>query len=222
MSAAALLSVAWLALEWALLPDVGSVAVTSPRSTAFTRWTAAREQRSIEVEWVPYAEIATSLKLAVVVAEDINFFAHDGFDREQMRIALREAVDQRRMPRGASTISQQLVKNLWLSPSRSPRRKVREAVLTRRLEARLDKRRILELYLNVVDFGDGTFGCGPAARRFFGRRPAALGRRQAARMAAVLPRPSRWRPDGDDARFLAAVDRIERRMARADWVRGSL
>ncbi|MDH3525740.1 MAG: transglycosylase domain-containing protein, partial [Acidobacteriota bacterium] len=137
----------------------------------------------------------------------------------ELEQALREAIAERRFPRGASTITQQLAKNLWLSPARTPRRKLREALLTRSLEKHLDKRRILEIYLNVVEFGDGTFGCEAASRHYFGKSAARLSAVEAARLAAVLPRPSQWSPVGENRDFLAAVERIRRRMERADWLR---
>ncbi len=123
-----------------------------------------------------------------------------------------------RLPRGASTITQQLAKNLWLSPARTPRRKLREALLTTALEKHLEKRRILEIYLNVVEFGDDTFGCEAASRHFFGKPASRLSESEAARLAAVLPRPSRWSPVDDDGAFLASVERIRRRMSRARWL----
>ncbi len=208
----------WLGLEIVVWPDVGALASTNPSETAFTR----RSARPVSFVWVPYTEIADTLKHAVLVAEDINFFSHEGFEMSEVRGAIREALASRRLPRGASTLTQQLAKNLWLSPARSPRRKIREALLTWQLETTLSKRRILEVYLNVVEFGDGVFGCEPASRRFFGKSAATLSSREAARLAAVLPRPGSWSPDGSDPRFLAAVDRIERRMQRSGWLRGVL
>lgn len=215
---AAALAAGWLVLEIAVWPDVGSIAESVPQRTAFMRRYEARHGGPVQVEWTPYAAISDDLKRAVLVAEDIDFFSHEGFAAAELRQAVRDAVRLRRPPRGASTITQQLAKNLWLSPARTPRRKLREAFLTRALERELSKRRILEVYLNVVEFGEGTFGCEAASRHFFSRRASGLSHNQAARLAAVLPRPSSWSPTGDGKEFLAAVGRIERRMRRAGWL----
>jgi monofunctional biosynthetic peptidoglycan transglycosylase len=208
----------WILLEVALWPDVGALAETVPERTAFMRSYEARHGRPVRVEWIPYARISSNLKRAVLVAEDIDFFSHHGFAGEELRQALRDAARERRLPRGASTISQQLAKNLWLSPARTPRRKVREALLTRALERHLDKRRIFEIYLNVVEFGADTFGCEAASRHFFGKSAAELTVNEAARLAAVLPRPASWNPRGNNQQFLRAVSRIEGRMRRASWL----
>ena len=216
-----LLSIAaggWLLVEVMLWPDVAALAGSNVDRTAFTQRYQARHGRPVSLTWVGYGDIADTLKRAVLVAEDIDFFSHDGFALGEVRQALSEAIREGKFPRGASTISQQLAKNLWLSPSRTPRRKLREALLTRALERRLEKKRILEIYLNVVEFGDGTFGCEAASRHFFGKSASRLSTHEAARLAAVLPRPSRWSPAGNDAAFLGAVRRIERRMQRARWL----
>jgi len=209
---------AWLLVEWALWPDVPALARSSPAQTAFMQQYEERAARRSLASWVPYQEIAGTLKRAVLVAEDIDFFSHRGFAVGELKLALRDALERGRFPRGASTITQQLAKNLWLSSARTPRRKVREALLTRALEQQLSKRRIFEIYLNVVEFGDGTFGCEAASRHFFGRSAARLTAHQAARLAAVLPRPSSWAADGEDGAFLASVRRIEQRMRRARWL----
>ena len=118
--------------------------------------------------WVPYRRISPHLKRAVIVAEDSAFFDHEGIDVEQIREALEDALEKGDTPRGASTITQQLAKNLYLSPSRDPLRKLRELIITRRLEAALPKARILEIYLNVVEWGDGIWGAEAASRAYFG------------------------------------------------------
>jgi monofunctional glycosyltransferase len=210
--------VAWAAVEVLLWPDVAELATTNPKTTAFMRRYEVRRGRSAQYAWLAYGAISDHLKRAVLVSEDIDFFSHHGFAYGELEEAVRQAIDRHEWPRGASTITQQLAKNLWLSPARTPRRKVREALLTRSLEWHLDKRRILELYLNVVEFGGDTFGCEAASRRFFGKSARYLGPEEAARLAAVLPRPSRWHPDGSSPGFLAAVDRIERRMRKAQWL----
>jgi len=168
-------------------PDVAELAENNPETTAFIE---RARSRGVEVQWrwIPYDRISPELKKTVLVAEDFSFFSHHGFDTHEIKIAAREAVKGKRV-RGASTITQQLAKNLWLSPSRSPLRKIKELILTRQLEHSLSKRRILELYLNVVQFGPDIYGAEAAARHYFGVPAADLDREQAARLAASLPRP---------------------------------
>ena len=122
------------------------------------------------------------------------------------------------MPRGASTITQQVAKNLWLSPSYNPLRKLKEALLTRQLERALSKRRILEIYLNVAEFGPGVYGAEAAAQRYFGVAAAGLDEPQAAQLAAGLPRPSSWHPGSSSRAYANRTRRILGRMARAQWL----
>lgn len=213
---------AWGLWRWATWPDVAALADHSPGSTAFIeRWQAARraagEPATPDWRWVPLDRIALPLRQAVVVAEDIDFFSHHGFDRSEIEAAARDAVAGRRL-RGASTLTQQLAKNLWLGPSRTPWRKLEEALLTVQLERHLDKRRILELYLNVIELGPGIYGAEAAARHYFNVPAAILDEDQAAMLAASLPRPSSWHPGVDSAGYRRAVARIRGRMARAQWV----
>jgi monofunctional biosynthetic peptidoglycan transglycosylase len=215
---------AWLAWEAWTWPDVASLARRPPGTTAFIeRWRAAqraagRDDR-VDRRWVPYAAISPSVKVAVVVAEDVNFFAHRGFDSGEIRKALSQAVEDRELPRGASTITQQLAKNLWLSPSRDPLRKAREAILTWQLERTLGKRRLLELYLNVVEFGPGIWGVESASRRYFGKAAGQLDDDEAAWLAASLPSPSTWHPGATAAAYRRHGDRVRRRMDRAQYLR---
>jgi monofunctional glycosyltransferase len=226
LAAAGLLALAWLGWEVATWPDVAALRDKHPQTTAFIEryrgrgW--FRPRREVEQRWVPYAHISRSLKRAVLVAEDIRFFSHDGFDHGEMRAALEKALQERHLPRGASTITQQLAKNLWLSSSRNPLRKVKEAMLTRQLEANLSKRRILELYLNVVEFGPGIYGAEAAARRYFGTSAAGLSEHQAAQLAAALPNPRRWHPGSKDRGYRWRVRMVERRMRKAGWLRRSV
>lgn len=165
---------------------------------------------------MPDPRIAASLRKAVVVAEDISFFSHDGFDRHELGVAFEEAVAGGRV-RGASTITQQLAKNLWLSPSRSPLRKIREALLARSLEKHLSKRRILEIYLNVVEFGPATFGAEAAAQSYFGKSAAQLNNSEAVQLAASLP-ASGWYPGARSRRYQAQVQRVQERVQQVDWL----
>ena len=135
------------------------------------------------------------------MAEDIGFFDHRGFAVEEIKEAVRGAVEEGKALRGASTITQQLAKNLWLSPSRNPWRKVEEAILTWQLERHLEKRRIFELYLNVVELGPGVYGAEAAARRYFEKPAGALREAEAAELAASLPNPSAWHPGSESRAY---------------------
>ncbi|MGD8438898.1 MAG: monofunctional biosynthetic peptidoglycan transglycosylase [Holophagae bacterium] len=205
--------VGWTALTW---PDVAALAHDIPTSTAFIDAARARGD-DVQWRWTPYDEISIEVKKAVVAAEDFSFFSHHGFDTHELKIAFREAVEGERV-RGASTITQQLAKNLWLSPSRSPVRKLREAILTWQLERHLSKRRILELYLNVAQFGPTIYGVEAAARQYYGVSAARLDADQAAALAASLPRPSTWHPGVTSRWYRRAIDRIRGRVAKADWL----
>jgi monofunctional biosynthetic peptidoglycan transglycosylase len=196
--------------------DVSSLSVENPETTAFITAAKARGDR-VEWSWVPYDRISIEVKKAVVAAEDMSFFSHNGFDTHELKIVARDAVQGKRV-RGASTLTQQLAKNLWLSPSRSPLRKVREAVLTWQLERSLSKTRILELYLNVAQFGPETYGVGAASGRYFGVPAGALNADQAAQLAAGLTRPSTWHPGVSSRGYSAAVARIQDRVSRCDWL----
>ena len=139
--------------------------------------------------WVPYDRISVHLKRAVVAAEDARFVEHEGFDWDAIEKALEKNRSKGRVVVGGSTISQQLAKNLFLSGERSPWRKGQEALITVMIEYVMDKRRILELYLNVIEWGEGVYGAEAAARHYFGASAAAVGPAQAARLAAMVPNP---------------------------------
>ena len=215
---------AWLAWETVTWPDVKALATRAPATTAFIELYKERERQAgraprVAFRFTPYGTISPHIKRAVLVAEDINFFSHRGFDWGQIRSAVEEALDDKKeAPRGASTITQQLAKNLWLSPSRNPLRKVKEAILTWQLERSLSKRRILELYLNVVEFGPGIYGAGPAAERYFGKPAADLGEDEAALLAASLPRPSQWHPGVTRRAYQRYTSSIRSRMDKAEFL----
>jgi monofunctional biosynthetic peptidoglycan transglycosylase len=140
-------------------------------------------------QWVGYEEISPLLKRAIVAAEDAKFVDHEGFDWDGMQKAMEKNQKRGRIVAGGSTISQQLAKNLFLSPSKSPWRKAQEAIITLMLESVMSKQRIFEIYLNVVEWGNGVFGAEAAARHYFGVGAAQLGTAQAAKLAAMLPNP---------------------------------
>lgn len=140
-------------------------------------------------KWVPYAQISGNLKRALVAAEDARFLAHDGFDWEGIQDAAEKNLQKGRLVAGGSTISQQLAKNLFLSGSRTPWRKLEEAIITVMLEQMMSKRRILEIYMNVIEWGDGVFGAHAAARYYYRTSASNLSSAQAARLAAMVPNP---------------------------------
>ncbi|NOT27431.1 MAG: monofunctional biosynthetic peptidoglycan transglycosylase [Acidobacteria bacterium] len=198
---------ALVAYEYLTLPDVRVLAKTNPVSTAFMDLRtaeAAREGRTLRKvhRWVPYSRISASLKRAVLVAEDSAFWDHEGVDMEQIRASIQAGWEQGREIRGASTITQQLAKNLYLSPSRDPLRKLRELIIARRLEAALPKTRIFEIYLNVIEWGDGIWGAEAAAQRYFGIPSASLNREQAALLAGAIINPRLLNPARPTRRLL--------------------
>ena len=221
---ALLIFVGWEAWTW---PDVGALARRNPPTTAFieryrAQHRAAGRDDRVSRPWVPYAAIAPGVKRAVLVAEDINFFSHRGFDLGEIRIAVTRAIEDVEAPRGASTITQQLAKNLWLSPSRNPFRKLEEAILTWQLERTLPKRRILELYLNVVELGPGVYGVEAASRRYFAKPASAVTDDEAAELAAGLPSPARWHPGSTRPGYRRHVESIKRRVAKATFLAGQI
>lgn len=184
-------------------PDVAALKTQNPQKTSFMKyrereWERGKKNHAIQQRWVSYGAISPYLVKAVLIGEDDKFWQHEGFDYEAMQKAIEKDIKAKKFKLGGSTISQQLVKNLYLSPSKNPLRKIREAIITWRLERALSKRRILELYLNVAEWGDrGIFGIEAAARYYYGKPAAALGPSESARLAAVLPNPRKYNPTGD-------------------------
>ncbi len=165
-----------------------------PTSTSFMREQLSVLQEKnpkakLQFEWVPYERISNHLKRAVIAAEDASFIEHDGIDWEALQDAYQKNLKKGHVVRGGSTITQQLAKNLFLSGERSYYRKGQEAIIAYMLEMVLDKRRILELYLNVAEWGHGVFGAQAAAHHYYGQTAAGLSMGQSARLAAMLPQP---------------------------------
>ncbi len=165
-----------------------------PEETSFMRQqlSVLREKNPnavLQHKWVPYRRISTNLKRAIIASEDANFSGHVGVDWDALQKAYEKNADRRKVVAGGSTITQQLAKNLFLSGSRSYVRKAQELVITYMLEYLMDKERILEIYLNVVEFGRGIFGAEAAARHYYGVTAASLGASQAAKLAVMLPNP---------------------------------
>ena len=206
-AALAALAFAVVAYVYLTLPDVRVLATVNPTSTAFMRLRAeeaAKDGRKLRHvhRWVPYSRLSKNLQRAVLVAEDSAFWDHEGVDLEQIRQSLQINMERGAAVRGASTITQQLAKNLYLSPSRDPLRKLRELIIARRMEAALPKARILELYLNVIEWGDGIWGAEAAARTYFGVPAAGLSRAQAAMLAGAIINPRVLNPARPNARLL--------------------
>jgi len=212
----AALAFVFLAYVYLTLPDVRALAKTNPKRTAFSELRereaaqAGKPLRHYQV-WVPYTRISQNLKRAVLVAEDDAFWQHEGIDMEQLKISIRNDIEKGQV-RGGSTITQQLAKNLYLSPSKNPLRKLRELVIARRLEAELKKARILELYLNVIEWGDGIWGAEAAARTYFGTSAASLGPAESALLAAAIVNPRELNPGRPSAGLIRRQQVILRRM----------
>jgi len=198
----AVLGFAALLGTYFVYPDVGELAKKNPGKTAFMQWREAQwaekgEKKTITQRWVPLSQVSPLLIKAVLIGEDDKFYHHEGFDYEAMEQAFEKNLKAGRFASGASTISQQLTKNLFLSPEKSLTRKAKEAILTWRMERALSKRRILELYVNVAEWGDGIFGIEAASRHYFHKPASALTSMEAARLASVLPNPIRFSAVGD-------------------------
>lgn len=182
-------------------PDLSILKKENPKKTSFMEyrekeWQKRGRKLKIQKKWVPLSLVSPYLMKAVIIAEDDKFWSHKGFDLDAIQKAIEKDIEKRSFKFGGSTISQQLVKNLYLTPSKNPLRKAKEAIITWRLERTLTKRRILELYLNVVEWGEGIFGIEAAAQHYYGKTATALNPHEAARLAAVLPNPRRYRPNG--------------------------
>lgn len=189
------------ALGLMIFPRVGRLAAHNPGQTAFMSYAveqAGLKGRNLEItqKWVPLNRISPYLVRAVLIGEDDKFYTHEGFDFDAMQKAIEKDIKAGKLKAGGSTISQQLAKNLYLSPSKNPARKIIEAVITWRIERALTKKRILEIYLNVIEWGDGIYGAEAAARRYYGKSAYALSAPEAARLAAVIPNPRRYNPIG--------------------------
>jgi monofunctional biosynthetic peptidoglycan transglycosylase len=184
------------------LPDLSKLKKENPKKTALMEY---REKESKEKgkrfrmnqTWVPLSNISPYLVKAVLIGEDDKFWIHEGFDYEAIQKAIEKDIKAGKFKFGGSTISQQLARNLYLSPAKNPLRKMREAIITWRMERVLSKRRILELYLNLVEWGEGIFGVEAASRYYYGKPSSELIPQEAARLAAVLPSPRRYNPAGD-------------------------
>ncbi len=218
LAALAVMITALAGYETYLVVRVLSLRRTNPATTAFIEQRAA-EMRAQgrtprrQMIWVPYGRISPNLVRAVIAAEDPSFWRHPGFDRVAMRMALEHDLEKGEFARGGSTITQQLAKNMFLSPSKNPVRKAQELIIALEMERILGKRRILELYLNVIEWGEGIYGAEAAARHYFQKPARSLSPDEAAFLAAIIPSPRRvFDP-------LKNPQRVQR---RANWILGMI
>ncbi|MBA4373108.1 MAG: monofunctional biosynthetic peptidoglycan transglycosylase [Thermodesulfovibrio sp.] len=183
-------------------PDVSVLRKENPKKSAFMKyregeWEREGKKYKVNQKWVPLSAVSPFLIKAVLIGEDDKFWQHEGFDYEAMQKAIEKDIKEKKFKLGGSTISQQLTKNLYLSPSKNPVRKLREAIITYRMEKVISKKRILELYLNVAEWGDrGIFGIEAASRHYYGKSASMLNPEESARLASVLPNPRKFDPLG--------------------------
>jgi monofunctional biosynthetic peptidoglycan transglycosylase len=180
-------------------PPISYLKRVNPKKTAFMeyrekQWEREGKKKKILHKWVPLSRISPYVVKAVIIAEDDKFWRHEGFDYDAIQKALQKDLKKKTFSAGGSTISQQLARNLFLSPEKNIMRKLKEAIITWRLERILPKRRIIELYLNCAEWGDGIFGIEAAANRYFGKSAADLTALEGARLAAILPNPLKFSP----------------------------
>jgi monofunctional biosynthetic peptidoglycan transglycosylase len=197
--------------------EISQLAKKNPGKTAFMvheERVARKEGRYVKIlqHWVPLKDISPDVVHAVIVAEDGTFWSNHGFDWYELKESIERDVQERKAVRGASTITQQLVKNLYLSPSKSPVRKIKEWILTWWMDRQLSKTRILELYLNVIEWGYGVYGVEAASMYYFGKSAQYLTKMEAARLAAIIPRPKDQLANSDSEYVLGRVEIILNRM----------
>lgn len=176
------------------IPELCSLKKTNPKISAFQelrkkQWEGKKIKKRLIQYRVPLSSVSRHMKNAVLCAEDPNFYRHHGLDFYQIRLAMEENWEEKRIVRGASTITQQLMKNLYLSPSQNPMRKWQEAILALRVERCVSKNRLLEIYLNEIEWGDSTYGVEAASRRYFGKSASRLNPAESALLAAMIPNP---------------------------------
>jgi len=209
--------VGFAAFIYLTLPDVRALRTSNPSTTAFIELRAREARARGEApkraqRWIDYARISPNLKRAVLVTEDARFWTHEGIDFDELKESMEVNIERMEFARGGSTITQQLAKNLYLSPSKNPIRKLREFLIARRLEAELNKQRILELYLNVIEWGDGIWGADAAARAYFHKSASDLSPSESALLAAAITNPHVLNPAHPSARLHRRQQMVMRRM----------
>ena len=202
------------------MPDVESLKTKNPGLTAMMEQRASERNvapRPIRT-WISYKNISPHLRNAVLIAEDSAFFQHNGYDLEQIKESAKRNWREKRFARGASTITQQLAKNLYLSTSKNPLRKIQEFFIAQEMEKDLSKQRIFEIYLNVIEWGDGIYGIEPASQRYFGKSASALRPEEAAILAAMIPNPRRYTPTRNLKYLEKRKSDLLSRMARYNYL----
>lgn len=207
------------ALYVAAFPDIAVLKKTNPSKTSFMKfreaeWRASGQKKKVRQVWVPLSGISPYLVKGLIIAEDDKFWSHEGFDYEAIQEAIEKDLKSKKYKKGGSTISQQLAKNLYLSPEKSLLRKLREAVITWKLERTLSKRRILEIYLNVVEWGDGLYGVEAASLYYFGKPASQVTPMEASRLVSVLPNPRKFKADGNQKYVLNRSEMIYQIMVK--------
>ena len=214
--AASALYVCWL-------PDVRALKTRNPKTTAYIelreREAEARDLKfRTQMIWAGWDGISDDLKHAVLIAEDDMFYRHRGVDWDSVKAALRRDWQAKRLAYGASTITQQVARNLYLSPSKNPLRKLKEVLIAYRLEKYLGKRRIFELYLNIAEWGKGIYGAEAASQAYFGKHASELSPEEAVALAVVLPNPRRWKPVGTSRYVARNSARVTARMRASGFL----
>jgi monofunctional biosynthetic peptidoglycan transglycosylase len=209
--------VGYAAFVYLTLPDVRPLRTSNPATTAFmelrAREARARGEQPKRVQrWIDYGRISPNLKRAVLVTEDARFWTHEGIDLDELKESMEANIERMEFARGGSTITQQLAKNLYLSPTKNPIRKLRELLIARRLEAELTKQRILELYLNVIEWGDGIWGADAAARTYFHKSASDLSAAESALLSAAISNPHIFNPAHPSARLHRRQQMVMQRM----------
>lgn len=183
-------------------PNISRLNKENPKKTSFMEYREGESKKKgksykITQIWVPLNIVPSHLIKAVLIAEDDKFWSHEGFDFEAIKKAIEKDIKKGKFAFGGSTITQQLARNLYLTPEKALLRKIKEAIITWRIERVITKKRILELYLNVVEWGDGIFGIEAASRYYYNKPSSELNPEESARLVAVLPNPKRYSPTGE-------------------------
>lgn len=205
------------------LPDVTEFAKVNPKTTAYIELRREQAQDkgkkfSLKMRWVPLSAISPNMVHAVILSEDGGFYRHKGIDWKELHNALKRDIERRKLAFGGSTITQQLARNLYLSPSKNPLRKIKEAIIARQLEKKLGKKRILELYLNVAEWGNGVFGVEAAANAYFGHGAGSLTPEESVALASILPSPRKWSPFSSGRRMSFRRNSLLGRMRRSGYL----
>lgn len=199
--------------------DIHELKKNNPKTTALMQQRIAEKDGNLKIvqKWVPLSRISRHMIHAIIVAEDGTFYEHGGVDWYEVQESFERNLEEGRAVRGASTITQQLVKNLYLSTSKNPLRKLKELIITIRMERILTKDRILEIYLNSIEWGEGVFGVEAASQKYFGKSAASLERVEAARLAAVVPSPRKHKPTENTRWLDFRTNIVLKRMEARGW-----